>query len=985
MKKTTLLLVTLLLLTAPLSAQDTKGAHPINQSTNKPVNHTRAVVIGISDYQDPAIPDLRFADRDAEAFANFLRSPAGGGLDGDHLKVLTNQQATMGKVAAALDWLLDVCQEGDRAIIYFSGHGDVERKTISQPGYLLCWDAPPQVYMSGGAFNLRDLEEVVGTLSIQNKVHAIVIADACHAGKLSGAGIGGAQITGASLARQYANEIKILSCQPDEYSIEGEQWGGGRGAFSYHLLDGLLGLADRNTDAGVTLSEIDRYLEDHVTPEVAPHRQTPLILGNKTEHLAAVFPEILSELKKGKSGQLAVFSKIDSRGLEDDVLAGADTSIRELYRFFKKAIDDKTFFEPAGACADLYYEKLIAEPKLERLHNTMRRNYAAALQDDAQQAVNNLMKAEKTEVRLYRLERLKKYAPYPRYLARAAELLGPKHYLYATLQGRKCYFEGTLLQLESPLNPDSLLGRRLLDKYREALTWQPDAALTYLAISEVFVRILPNTDSVLWYGRKAVEVAPNFIRAYTQTARWLFWPKMTDYAQPFLDQAMALDSSQAIVWITYGNWHYFRGNKDAAEPYFRKAVELDSSYSEPYHRLGILYFDRGEMQDAKQYFLKAAQFDKPAANIYNYLGSIHSNASDYNEAEKYYLQGLAIEPNHTHCLIYLAGVYLKTNRPEEAKALLQKAMAYDSTSGHVHANIGMEFFYNGFYSEAETALRKALLLDSTNAFTWGLLCMVYRATQREESAIKALEKGLRMDSTNASDWNALAGMYMTAGRNDDAEWALKKVLLLDSLNISGWLNLGGLYQGTGREGEAEQIYKNVLQRDSSKIYVWLNLGGLYRTTNREAEAEQVFKNCLQRDSSNANVWLNLGGLYEATGRAAEATRMYASIMERDSSLQMHYSLGNSFLINRRYEEAESVYQQVLLRDPTNKTACYALACMRSLQNRVNEAFGFLGKALENGWNKYNWAQQDTDLAPLRERTEQWAALMKKYFPNQVKD
>ncbi|MBK8566582.1 MAG: hypothetical protein IPN76_25450 [Saprospiraceae bacterium] len=35
---------------------------------------TRAVVIGISDYQDEQISDLRFADRDAEAFANFLHS-----------------------------------------------------------------------------------------------------------------------------------------------------------------------------------------------------------------------------------------------------------------------------------------------------------------------------------------------------------------------------------------------------------------------------------------------------------------------------------------------------------------------------------------------------------------------------------------------------------------------------------------------------------------------------------------------------------------------------------------------------------------------------------------------------------------------------------------------------------------------------------------------------------------------------------------------
>jgi hypothetical protein len=33
---------------------------------------TYAVVVGISDYQDKDIPDLRFADRDAEATVNLL-------------------------------------------------------------------------------------------------------------------------------------------------------------------------------------------------------------------------------------------------------------------------------------------------------------------------------------------------------------------------------------------------------------------------------------------------------------------------------------------------------------------------------------------------------------------------------------------------------------------------------------------------------------------------------------------------------------------------------------------------------------------------------------------------------------------------------------------------------------------------------------------------------------------------------------------------
>lgn len=54
---------------------------------------TYAVVVGISDYQGEDIPDLRYADKDAEAFAEFLRSSGGDSLDEDHLKVLLNKEA----------------------------------------------------------------------------------------------------------------------------------------------------------------------------------------------------------------------------------------------------------------------------------------------------------------------------------------------------------------------------------------------------------------------------------------------------------------------------------------------------------------------------------------------------------------------------------------------------------------------------------------------------------------------------------------------------------------------------------------------------------------------------------------------------------------------------------------------------------------------------------------------------------------------------
>ena len=285
------------------------------QQLNKNHGRTYAVVVGISNYQDEDIPDLRFADKDALAFAGFLQSSAGGALDEDHLNVLINEKATAAQFATALDWLWEVAEENDRVIIYFSGHGDVERKSITQPGYLLCWDAPSRVYMAGGAFNVRDLNDVVSTISIQNKAKVVLITDACRAGKLSGSGIGGAQATASNLAKQYANEIKILSCQPDEYSIEGEQWGGGRGAFSYHLIEGLYGLADGNNDLSVNLMELRGYLEQKVSTEVAPESQLPMTVGNGRERLVYVIPELLTTVRAGKTGQIQLFAATESRGL----------------------------------------------------------------------------------------------------------------------------------------------------------------------------------------------------------------------------------------------------------------------------------------------------------------------------------------------------------------------------------------------------------------------------------------------------------------------------------------------------------------------------------------------------------------------------------------------------------------------------------------------------------------------------------------------
>ena len=77
-----------------------------------------------------------------------------------------------------------------------------------------------------------------------------------------------------------------------------------------------------------------------------------------------------------------------------------------------------------------------------RLHNAMRRNYAAALQDGAQQMMNSMLKTGLTNEVLDGDNPAEIYKDYPLWLGRASDLLGQGHYIYPILQARKHFFEG---------------------------------------------------------------------------------------------------------------------------------------------------------------------------------------------------------------------------------------------------------------------------------------------------------------------------------------------------------------------------------------------------------------------------------------------------------------------------------------------------------------------------------------------------------------
>ena len=127
-------------------------------------------------------------------------------------------------------------------------------------GFLICYDSPPNNYVRL-SLSIDYLNDIANTLSVQTDANVVLITDACHSGKLAGNKFKGTFLVGEQLRAVKNKEIRITSCSADQLSSEMADWGGGRGVFSYYLINGLKGLGDKEKDGNVTLDEIKSYLD----------------------------------------------------------------------------------------------------------------------------------------------------------------------------------------------------------------------------------------------------------------------------------------------------------------------------------------------------------------------------------------------------------------------------------------------------------------------------------------------------------------------------------------------------------------------------------------------------------------------------------------------------------------------------------------------------------------------------------------------------
>ncbi len=593
----------------PNYAQTPKGLI-VNSTTSSPPGKSRAVVIGISKYQQ--IDSLQFADRDAEEFASFLSGNAWS-IPKENILLLTNQHARTGDILSALSWLTDSSRMGDKVVFYFSGHGDVETIADSSKGFLLAYDSPRNNYATG-AISITVLQSAFNLL-IGKGVKLFLVTDACRSGHLAG-GAQGIEQTAKAFSTQWRNETKVLSAQPDELSYEGKQWGDGRGVFSFFLLKGLNGYADVNKDSTITLAELEQYVGLQVAEETK-FKQQPVFEGpNKFSSQVARTDTSgmarYSQWKTGSEVSVLVINKKNEPATKGRMEGDSSTNCRfydQLIRLLDKELIDsggwtiiKQIYDSVRLCPD------------GRDKSKSRYLLSAALMNDVQQTVNQtllgqrLVDANELDIALGKIEWIQD-------VNKQSALIYADH-----LSNLKSYL---LINKLSQFYPDQRRNYakeyQLTSLLEEAIAREPTASYLLNAKGILFFYAEKNQeDSALYYFNKAITYSPTWLIPKLLSGHVYQTLGQKDSAIYWYEQILRMDTAfqtfecAVCFFQELGDLYNETERFKEAEIIYKKALSLDPDNVRCIYGLIETYIDVGEKKQVYFWLNQMEGFDSTA-------------------------------------------------------------------------------------------------------------------------------------------------------------------------------------------------------------------------------------------------------------------------------------------------------------------------------------------------------------------------------------
>ena len=909
---------------APPTPRDTTIAGP----------QTFAMIMGISSYK--YVRPLTYADKDAEMFRDFLKSPGGGQLSDNNIYCLLNDQATLANFyAKGFQWLkVKKLQAGDRLFIYLAGHGDA---IDEDQFFYLAFDCNPagdkNNYLVGGAIQLFNLKKKIANETAKG-VEVYFIMDACRTSELPG-GTEGQNFLNTAISEKRVGEIIMLATGAGQESLEDATIGAGHGLFTYYLIDGLTGAADSSgvVDNKITLEEIQKYVDKNV-PSVAEQRfkrkQDPYFCCNENSSkivsiVDTAYLRKWIELKKlqATGGASAAVSP-RGRGLRFNP---GDTLLLEAYNLFNNAIKEN---------------KLTGKESAEYYYDLMERNFpgnsytidaqstlAVEFINFAQSKINlyldckdassvqklraQIDEDEKTDEINSSLNRMEKVAQQEFYevgnmLEKAIDIIKEDDPDFAkTLMGRMYFFKAR-----------GYFGRnrKMVDinnAFQFAYTaYAADKNAAYILNTLSNLHLDNNRyDSAIFYANKAIIAAPKWRYPYVSLAFCYKTLNKSDSAIKYYQKSIELDAENADAYVDLGHYYYSLGKADSAIVYYEKALTIDPRNVYASNNIGWLAHDRKEYEKSITYFKKSIAADPKFINAYNGLSKTFFETGQYDSARIYYAKAFVNYKDKSIVNNYIGNFYRDLKVYDSAKVYYLMAATLDPNYEEAFNNLGRSSFELKQYDSANYYYRRALTANPYSAFALINIGLVFKELKLPDSTYNYFQQAIKLEPGNPSIINNLGVIYGQDKNFDSAKTYFRRALFLKPDYKPASKNLLKIFRELNELDSITNFMKGSSLVDPSSPAFMNDMALAFLGQKRYDSAKLYLRKAIINDPLNSQLYNNMGIVFQGM-KQNDSARSYIQKAVRLSPDNLGFleNLSGAFRNLKKYDSSAYYFKKL---------------------------------------------------------------------------
>ena len=513
-----------------------------------------------------------------------------------------------------------------------------------------------------------------------------------------------------------------------------------------------------------------------------------------------------------------------------------------------------------------------------------------------------------------------------------------------------------------------------LESYRRALKIDPKVKGFYKRYGEIVVKKGLETEAINVLNQVVLAGEAD---AGTYITLGEIYQKMKNYvpAIKMFQKASEADPKNSAVLTSLAECQAVNGNVGEAVITYEQVILINPDAKNEFKALGELKMKQNKEKDAiktyKMYLTKVPNDNEIAKTV----GLYEYNDKDYQKTIQYlemvkdeklkdipYFTSLGLsyyQLKHFDNATVLFENARKVNPPVTVLTEILKPLAecYENTAKNIKAADAYLAYtklpgvkdadasYKSAYLREKTDKNSAIDIymanvkvftnDHRNFLKLGILYAKDKATLSESAAMLNKASIIKPDDSNTL---IRLGKIYGELKNEDLELiTYKKLLKFEPQSLLANRRVGLILLKQKKYSEAIINLEMVSASEPNDLEIMLGLSEGYMETKRPANAIELLAKAKNIKKNDPDIGLLLYKLYKQTGKSRQAESEIKELISltKDNKLRVVYA--KDLIEKDRYDEANSLAQQIKKSDPTNIESLMLLGKIQQKQNKLNEA------------------------------------------------